>query len=644
MCGIAGIVRLDSAPVDAAGLHRMAALQTHRGPDGQGFAAFPRDHTALPRLWREPAQVPVLGDCPVGLAFRRLAILDLTEAGHQPMGTPDGRYWVVFNGEIYNHVELRRELEASGASFRSRTDTEVLLAAWSAWGERCLERMEGMFAFGILDRPGQRLFLARDRFGIKPLYWAEHAGGIAFASEIKPVLAGLGMPARPSTAAAHDLLVRGRKDHRETTFFEGVQQLPPAHLLTVKARAAPPRAYYDLSDAVRRRMADLPEAPEARTRLFREALEATVRSHLRSDVPVGTCLSGGLDSSAIVCLVAAIRADLRTALGATPASDGRFHTFSARSADPALDEGRYMDAVTRHTGLPNHAVIPGPAGFFDDLPDLLWHQEEPFQGGSPYAQWMVMREASASGVKVLLDGQGADEILGGYPGTAPSAVADDLARLRWGRALSTWRHSSLGGAKGLAAAGLALVGVRAPRRASPLLSQELRSAGTGSEPPRDLPTRLRSERRALVSWHLPALLHYEDRNSMAHSLEARVPFLDRRLVELALALPAEDLLGAGWSKRILREAVAADLPEGVRSRRDKIGFATPDASWMAWARQDRLPAFLNLFTQDPSPWIDWRAARALPDIPLPLLLTELWRRQATSRDYLEPRGTALSRG
>ncbi len=642
MCGIAGILGLDGAPVDPGALHRMAALMAHRGPDGQGFAAFPADHTAPPLLWRDPRQAPRLADAPIGLAHRRLAILDLTETGHQPMGSPDGRYWIVLNGEIYNHGALREELKGLGAVFRSRSDTEVVLAAWAAWGERSLERLEGMFAFAVWDWPGHRLFLARDRFGIKPLYYAEAGPAFAFASEIKPVLSGLSLPVKPRAAAVYDLLVRGRKDHRPETFFESVLQLPPGHLLTVKARAAAPRAWYDLGAAVRQRMETLPRDPTSQVRLFREAFEASVRAHLRSDVPTGTCLSGGLDSSAIVCQVAGFRGETLRALGATPGKGGAFDTFSARSDDPALDEGRFIDAVTRATGLPNHPVRPGGPDFLDALPDLLWHQEEPFPTGSMYAQWRVMQEASALGVKVLLDGQGADELLGGYPGMHLAAVADDLRTFRWGRAHATFwdvfpdfpRLRGIASALWLAFRSSPPAFVERSRRT--FLTPGLVAAAEPLQGPADLGGRFRTGRLEQTLRHLPALLHYEDRNSMAHGLEARVPFLDRELAELSLALPAEALLAGGLSKQVLRRAMDTTLPTEVRTRRDKIGFATPDSAWLG-AGGARVTDMVAGLQRSGSPWVDWKAVASRGPVPISLLLADLWRSQILTPGYLDPR-------
>lgn len=644
MCGIAGILRLDGAPVEAAALHRMETLLRHRGPDGRGFAALAADPALPPAVWRDPAQAPAVCG-PFAMAHRRLAILDRSETGHQPMAAPDGRLWIVFNGEVYNHPELRRELASSGAVFRGPGDTETVLAAWARWGEKAVERLEGMFAFALWDRRERCLHLVRDRFGIKPLYYARAGTSFAFASEIKPVLAGLDLAPKPRAVAAMDLLRHGRKDHRAETFFEGVLQLLPAHHMTVTAVPASPRRYYAL-----------PPSGSGSAGAFREALEAAIASHLRSEVATGTCLSGGLDSSSITGLVARLQGRARDfeSLGATPSADGRFHTFSARHRDPRLDEGPWIEAVGARHGVPNHAVRPDAGGFFDALPALLWHQEEPFPSGSVFAQWQVMERAAEAGVKVLLDGQGADEILAGYPGTNLDAAADALRHGALGRAVRLLSGYDAGLPAPLAWGGVIALALR-PGRSLPgnpfrrlppvLLPALLRPA----DPPLPLPLmsrRFDTARAALLAFHLPALLHYEDRNSMAHGLEARVPFLDRRLVEAALALPEEALFRDGFTKQALREAASDVLPASVRERRDKTGFPTPDRDWLAEAAGTRLRPMLDAFVQDPSPWIDWRRIR--DDLPaflrtsaypglMPLLILELWRRQVAAPDYLTPR-------
>ncbi len=584
MCGIGGILNLDGAPVEAVRLHRMAALLVHRGPDGQGFAAFPADHTVPALLWQDPARAPApdrLEDSAIGFVHRRRAVLDPAETEHQPTASADGRYWGVMDGRIYNHSDLRTAL---GVPFRGRSDTEVLLAAWSAWGERCLERLEGMFAFAVWDRPGNRLFLARDRFGIKPLYYAEADGRIGFASGIKPVLAGLDLPVRPRSQAACDFLVRGLKDHRATTFFDGILQVPPGHLVAVKARASAPRAWYDVSTAV------LSRGP-ACVQDFRAAFEASVSSHLGSGAPVGICLSGSLESSAILGLAERLR-------------KGGIHTFPAPKADPIREAG----------------------GFLDVLPDLLWHQEGPVASASPYVRWLLAQEAAACGVKVILDGRGADEILAGHPGMHRAAVADALRELRLFWALGTWwRFAS-----------------PSPEEGNPslFLSPDLLAAGEEEAAGASVGNRFLTERLKRIRRHLPSLLHDEDRSDMAHGVETGVPFLERAVVETALALPASALLEGGLTKVALRKACADVLPEAVRLRRDDV---TADQTWLQQGGGRRLDGMLAALEQAGSGWIDWTSVRRevaagrIPRHLTALLTTDLWRAQAASPDYLKPR-------
>ena len=381
MCGISGIVARHPAP--AAWTQGMNARMAHRGPDGSG-------------LWASP-------DGRVQLAHRRLSILDLSARGAQPMTDGGGRYRITFNGEIYNYLELRAELRQLGHVFHSDTDTEVLLEAYRAWGEACLDRLNGMFAFALYDSVDQRLFCARDRYGEKPFLFVARPDFFAFASEYKALLA------LPGVAPDYDefRLLRGLHnastglDADRQTVFHAIQQLLPGEALTLDARTLDLRIgrYWDVqpnADAARLSEAD------AFAR-FRELLTDAVRIRMRSDVPVGSCLSGGLDSSAIVSLVRKVIHP-----------DGAYHTFTGRFPGTAADEWRYAEPVIAETGVVSHIVEPTSAGFAAELGEFLWYNELPVGSSSQYAQYCVFRLAKEHGITVLLDGQGADELLGGY--------------------------------------------------------------------------------------------------------------------------------------------------------------------------------------------------------------------------------------
>jgi asparagine synthase (glutamine-hydrolysing) len=542
MCGIAALFSA-SPRTDLSDLVRqMSDTVRYRGPDDEGYAVFPQGAAA--------------GTAALG--HRRLSIVDLSPGGHQPMSSPDGKRWIVYNGEIYNHIELRAELEKAGVRFSTRSDTEVLLAAFKQWGERALERLNGMFVLVLVDWERGRVLAARDRFGVKPLYyWTSPEGLVAFASEIKQFTVLPGWRARVNGPRAWDFLQRGLLDHTGETLFAGVRQLSggesaefPLNELRVQ-----PRRWYALTPR---------QVDGSGTDAYRAMLEDAVRLRLRADVPVGSCLSGGLDSSAIVCLA---NRQLREA-GAQVMQK----TFSARSSDARYDEGRFIDAVVRGTGVANAQVQPRPDALFSELPNLAWHQDEPFGSTSIFAQWHVFRLAAEAGVKVMLDGQGADEQLAGYYGFFRARLAGLARRGAYFSALKDLlgmgrhhRHAMREALRRSAAADC----VDAARLGADTVVPSKRASSV-----REL-----SEQQ-LLHTSLPMLLHWEDRDSMAHSVEARLPFLDYRVVEIALGLPEEAKLAGGVTKRVLREAMRGVLPEEIRTRMDKIGFATAEEQWL----------------------------------------------------------------
>ncbi len=357
MCGIAGQYCLDGTAPDTKLLAAMSERLIHRGPDGEGTR--------------------ICGS--TGLVHRRLAIIDLSEEGLQPMTNEDGTLWLVFNGEIYNYVELREELVRNGHRFHSHSDTEVILHAYEEWGDACLNRFNGMWAFALWDGRQQRLFCARDRLGIKPFYYTQAGGSFLFASEIKALLAHPDAGTRPHDLTLGTYLAWGVLDHSGRTMFEGILQLEPAHAMVVTA-AGPekPFRYWDVtvSPAIRSGISD----NEAARRLLAILRDAT-RIHLRSDVAVGTCLSGGIDSSTLTVLINELIRD------EAPASVGaRQKTFSAVFRDPRFDESRYIDEIVAATGVDARRVEPAPGQVWDDIDRLVYMQDEPFGSLSIYAQ------------------------------------------------------------------------------------------------------------------------------------------------------------------------------------------------------------------------------------------------------------------
>lgn len=576
MCGIAGIACFQSpqslGSVGGAMLRRLA----HRGPDDHGWlsvrAATVRHGQGTPH--DDPADVLLL--------HRRLAILDLSPAGRQPMSSADDRHHLVFNGEIYNYRELRTELEKTGHTFRTQTDTEVLLAALAQWGSAAIVRLVGMFAFAFLDTARRSLLLARDFFGVKPLYFTRSHGRFAFASEIKALLELPGLPRKADPTALHEYLASGITSYGRRTLLADVEQLPAGHLLEIPLDApgqAQPEPYWRIE-------ADRPAQlsfPEAAAR-FRELFLQSVELHLRSDVPVGVCLSGGLDSSAIL-------AGMRHLAG--PRAE--LHGFSYIAADPRYSEQRWVDVAAAAAKAQVHTVAIDPRELCTDLDALVAAQDEPFHSTSIYAQYRVFRLAQETGVKVLLDGQGADELLAGYRGYLHARLAGLLARGHWlqgGR--FAWDASRLPGVRfgGLlggavlahAPAPLARGVARLREGSQDWIDHEWFSA-RASVASVDRPGPPRCLRAALLGTiehsSLPMLLRYEDRNSMAHSIEGRVPFLTPALAQFVFSLPEEYLIDDhGTSKSLLRAALRGIVPDAILNRKDKIGFETPEAQWL----------------------------------------------------------------
>jgi len=511
-----------------------------------------------------PTSSITVSDQSVTLAFghRRLSILDLSVLGHQPMCTSDRRYWLIYNGEIYNYAELAEELKATGYHFLSHSDSEVILAAYATWGRDGLHRLNGMFAFAIYDAAAGTLFLARDRFGIKPLYyWVSPGGAFHFASEIKQFTGAPGWSARMNLTRAKAFLATGLTDCSDETLFAGVYHLPPGHSAQVSLRSIAADAdgrihtepWYELKPASFNGSFD-DAAVE-----YRRLLTDSVRLQLRADVPVGSCLSGGIDSSSIVCL---INRELRQQNAA-----GLQKTFTARADEPRFDEWPWVDEVIKTTGVDARSVVPSIDMLQDELAKFSWHQDEPVASTSFFAEWSVYDLVARSGLKVMLDGQGADEVLAGYH----AFFAPYLASLvREGRIGDAWREINAfqqrhGYGKATAIRGIVRV---------LLLSNDPQFASVSA-----------LSYAQLTYSNLQMMLRCADRSSMAHSVESRVPFLDHRVVEFSLGLADEFKIGGGVTKRVLRSAMSGVLPDRIRDRVDKIGFETPESMWMTGERR-----------------------------------------------------------
>lgn len=516
----------------------------------------------------------------MGLAHNRLSILDLNPRGSQPMHDESAGLSIIFVGEIYNYIEIREELTVKGERFVTTTDTEVLLYAFKHWSvKEVLNKCNGMFAFALLDVKAQRLILARDRFGVKPLYVQLDQAGLIFASEIKGILAGLERRWEPNPLVvaryASQFLL---ESEFEETFFEGIQKLPAAHFVSLDLRGElkwAPERYYDLQE--RTSPSSLDEAAIQLKDLLHESLSI----RLRSDVPVGILLSGGLDSSALAAVSQSLAA-----------KNLRF--FSVTSSDPEFNEEPFIDSVAAHLKIPVEKVNVGldAEKIWSLLPSTLWSNDEPLTSLSAVAYNLMLERAAETGIVVLLTGQGGDEVFCGYKKYVGFVTGEAFRRGRWRHGFKTLADFALNRSivNDLPLAEL--------KRYVPGLVKDFDILGDALSEFTPLNLRLGQdavrERQIadLTKFSVPALLHYEDRLSMAHSREVREPYLDYRLVEFGLSLPSDHKISAGWTKRVLREAVKAMLPKSVVYRKDKKGFTIPQEKWLRQDLQSRVDELL----------------------------------------------------
>ena len=573
MCGISVILDPRHPARLVERLIAMHAVIRHRGPDGEGFLAADRNggvaYGATPDILHSTAAPRV------GFAFRRLKICDLSALADQPMASADRKTWVVFNGEIYNFRELRLELESLGQVFRTHGDTEVVLAAYEQWGERCFNRLDGMWGIAILDLHRNRLVVSRDRFGIKPVYWkADADGAILFASEIKQILAAT-KAEKPK--ANHPLIAAFLRGFRyptlEETFFEGIRSVPPATFCEIDLAApAEPRfqSYWNLADYT---AADNRLSYDEAVAKVEERLAAAVASQRQADVKVGALLSGGLDSSTLVGL-------------AHRHGGAKLPTYSIgyRDAAPAFCEMPYVDAMTRRDGIENHETTFDAAWIADNTDRILWTLEEPPLAMPAFAQYRMFEFCAEHGATVILDGQGADEIAGGYGYHQRAFIKQRLLRRQFSAAWSELRAIARREKRSALAVFFDFF-LRHYTRRRPQFPW-IADAGPRTGDPDFAHARGDYGRdRSLVNrqlyfdvrWgNVKIVLGYGDRNAMAHSIEARVPYFDRAFVELMFSLPDDFKIGNGDRKRALRDVARRYVPPEVTERADRMGYGTPD--------------------------------------------------------------------
>jgi asparagine synthase (glutamine-hydrolysing) len=554
MCGIAGYVSRNNAPPTVEDMERMIAQITHRGPDGFG----------------------IFVDANLGLAHRRLSIIDLTHDAHQPMTYAEGQLAITYNGEIYNYLELKAELAKKGHCFRSQSDTEVILAAYAEWGSDCVTHFNGMWSFALFDKRRSLLFCSRDRFGVKPFYYLDNKNGFYFGSEIRQLLPFVER-VTANKALIVDFLLTSASDHTNDTYFNGVKKLAAGSSLVYKLshHQYQINTHYEI-----KRREDLQNLPlEEAMEVYRAGLQDAVSLRLRSDVPVGTCLSGGLDSSSIATLASPMY---------KAAANMPFQAITAVSEQESNNEAQFAQQVVSHAKLNWLPIKPSYQDFLDTLPQVVRAQEEPFGGPSLTMQYLVMREARRNGIPVLLDGQGGDETLLGYNKYYGSYLLSSLRRDGLRGFTHALRATSHNNSKMSAPSAMyfMLGGLLAPARYLVYLSRS-RFLSEWPAFPQHLHDFARAsyddfelQKLEITRTNLPVLLRYEDKNSMAHSIETRLPFLDYRLLEIALSLPSKYKIYEGWSKWLLRKVMDKKMPDSITWRKNKFGFEAPEELWM----------------------------------------------------------------
>jgi len=550
MCGISGLIRKNKAEVQRSLLQQMNEIIRHRGPDADGFY-----------YWNN-----------VGLAHRRLSIIDLSEEGNQPMHFSD-RYTIVYNGEIYNYLEIKEELIGVGYTFKSATDTEVILAAYDCWSDSCLERFNGMWAFTILDKTKNELFCSRDRFGIKPFYYTDNGEYFAFGSEIKQLVQFLNHRIADRELLI-EFLVTNFYNHSEKTFFSGVKSLLPGHWMRVSVNQDKIhyKRYYNLYDRIKPSNSNLIEETEKIKNIFKNSISL----RLRSDVTVGTCLSGGLDSSATSAIASKEYVDK---------TGRKFTAIHARSSERETDESGYAKEVAGCYDMDMHIVTPKTEDFVELVDEVVYTQEEPFYGPSLFMGYKVFQKASELECKVMLNGQGGDEILLGYERYYTSYLYN-LPLLKGIKELFRMANNSRLSINDAILYFLYFSSFRlrkAKLTNDSLVRPELlryHSFDTLRDSVKSFKNILDLQKMEVTKIQLPHLLKQEDRNSMRHSIEARLPFLDYRMVEASLSTKSEFKINRGWTKYILRNALEGILPASVIWRKNKLGFNAPEKTWI----------------------------------------------------------------
>ncbi|MBT5213473.1 MAG: asparagine synthase (glutamine-hydrolyzing) [Flavobacteriaceae bacterium] len=554
MCGISGIINIDFQEVKKSEIKKITDLIRHRGPNDKGY--FLKNNFAF--------------------GFRRLSILDLSIDGHQPMHYLD-RYTIIFNGEIYNYIELKNELLKNNYEFKSGTDTEVILASYDFWGKKCVEKFNGMWAFAIHDKVKNEIFLSRDRFGIKPLYYSKIGNKFVFGSEIKQIIE-FQEKVLVNKKVLIDFIVTSFEEHTEETFFQDVKKLKQSHNLTydLKTNNYSISKYYSISH--HREIEKLSERESIDK--FHSELKRSIDYRLRSDVTVGSCLSGGLDSSTV--------ASIASSRYMKESSNKKFTAIHAKSTEKDSDESYYASKVSEISNLDLIIVKPSIEDFKSHIDEVAYTQEEPFGGPSIFMQYFVMKKAKEIGCTVMLDGQGGDEILLGYEKYYPSAYLNIFQRKGFLAMLKTIRESNKNNsrmtiywiAKFFIGSLFSSLRKIVYKRKANFMKPHSNDFNFLDKLASSYLNIFSLQEKEIMSTNLPCLLKFEDKNSMRNSIEARLPFLDYKVLETALSIDIDYKIKEGWTKYVLRKIISKKMPSEIAWRKNKLGFNAPESTWI----------------------------------------------------------------
>ena len=600
MCGIFGVLNFNEVNVDFHQLQSSLNIIKHRGPDDEGYALFNTFKNIFEERYGDTSELKkgshILSGSQnilnLALGFRRLSILDLSVNGHQPFFNNEKNICLIFNGEVYNYIEIRDELKSKGYNFHTGTDTEVIMNSYIEWGEECLNRFNGMWGIALYDMRKNILFCSRDRFGVKPFYYYKDENVFVFASELKSIIEYFSSsPAfrkEINKDILYDYLIYNFVDHKDDTFIRNIRHLSPSHYIRISGKDFSIKKYFSVKVNTEFGKYDKKSFEKLKNN-FTELIFDSVKLRLRSDVAVGTCLSGGLDSSTVVSIINKfLTAD--TEFDKTQIGDKQ-KTFSAVYDDASIDERNFITEIVNKTDCDSHYVFPDKADFSQDIDDFIFQLDEPLGGTSPYAQYNVMRLARENNVTVLLDGQGADESLGGYEVYFGFLYSNLLKNGNYFLLISELMKNFKKGVD---------ISVRGLKYYLNVKSRNLKSSTSGYYNPDFLESfsgkNLLEERTKynlneklyedLSKYILPSLLRYEDRNAMKFSIESRTPFLDYRIIKLLFETEAVYKIHNGWSKWILRNSVNNFLPDKIVWRKDKKGFPTPERKWMMKLKED----------------------------------------------------------